>query len=47
MTAMKIAFTNDHAGSPAREKLLAKLRDLGHEPGLPYPGPAADHCDAR
>lgn len=28
---MKIAFTNDHAGSPAREKLLAKLRELGHE----------------
>ncbi len=28
---MKIAFANDHAGFPARERILAKLHSLGHE----------------
>jgi ribose 5-phosphate isomerase B len=28
---LKIAFANDHAGFPARERILVKLRSLGHE----------------
>jgi ribose 5-phosphate isomerase B len=28
---MKIAFSNDHAGAPARDQLLKKIRELGHE----------------
>jgi ribose 5-phosphate isomerase B len=28
---MKVAFTNDHAGFPAREQLMKRLHELGHE----------------
>lgn len=28
---MKIAFTNDHAGVPERERIIAKLKEMGHE----------------
>ena len=28
---MKIAFTNDHAAVEAREQIIRKLRELGHE----------------
>lgn len=38
---MKIAFSNDHAGAPARELLLGKIRALGHEV-LDFGTPSAD-----
>lgn len=41
---MKIAFSNDHAGAPARDYLLAKLKSLGHEV-LDFGAQTADAVD--